>query len=166
MRDLGGRERPVGAGEARDQVAERVGDRLGEGVGHAGRHGHAERVAQPGDVLDRCHVLAPAMRTSTTRRASASCDNQEPTSAPARRDRSAISVVGQRPEQPQQVGHALGVACLPVRGQSLQLALDLVDHGGVEQLAQLGAAEQLAEQRLVEGQSAAALRSASGESPS
>ena len=52
-RDVGGGERAVGAGEPGDQVGERVVDRLGEGVGGAGRDGHAEAVAQPADVLDR-----------------------------------------------------------------------------------------------------------------
>ena len=49
---LGGGERPVRAGVAADQVAQRVLDRLGEDVRHSRRHRDAEAVAQPGDVLD------------------------------------------------------------------------------------------------------------------
>ena len=50
--DVVGGERAVGAGEAGDQVGERVVDGVGEHVGGAGRDGHAEPVAQPADVLD------------------------------------------------------------------------------------------------------------------
>ena len=56
----------------------------------------------------------------------------------------------QRPEQPQQVGDALGVAGATVVGGALELGLDLGQHRGVEELAQLGAAEQLGQQSLVE----------------
>ena len=59
---------------------------------------------------------------------------------------------GERAEQAQQVGDALAVAHPAVLGQPLQLGLDLGEHLGVEQLAQLGATEQLGQQPLVEGQ--------------
>ena len=145
-----GGERAVGAGVAGDQVAERVLDRLGEDVGGAGRDGHAEAVAQPADVLDGGPALLaghpdlddPAC-VGRARRASSS------TSAPSTRARGDL-VGGERAEQPQQVGDALGVAGPAVGGEPLQLGLDLGEHLGVEQLAQLGAAEQLGEQALVE----------------
>ena len=48
-----GEERAVGAGVAADEVAQRVGDRLGEHLRHPDRQRRAERVAQPAGVLDR-----------------------------------------------------------------------------------------------------------------
>ena len=66
------------------------------------------------------------------------------------RQRAATSARGQRTEQPQQVGHALGVAGLPVGRESLQLELELGQHVGVEQLPELGPAQQLGQQALVE----------------
>ena len=91
------------------------------------------------------------MRTSTTRRASASSDSHDV--GVGARDAS-LRDLGrrQRAEQAQQVSHPFGVACLPVRGEALQLTLDLGEHVGVEQLPQLGATEQLGEQPLVEGE--------------
>ena len=149
--DVVGGERAVGAGVAGDQVGERVVDGLGERVGGARRHGDAEPVAQPADVLDRGPALvagdpdlddpagvAPARRASAPRRRR------------RRRTRSLTSCGGERAEQPEQVGDALGVAGPAVGGEPLQLGLDLGQHLGVEQLAQLGPAEQLGEQALVE----------------
>ena len=60
------------------------------------------------------------------------------------------SSVRQRSEQPEQVGDALGAAGPPLGGEPLELGLDLGQHLGVEQLAELGPAEQLGEQPLVE----------------
>ena len=92
---------------------------------------------------------SPPIRTSTTRRASASMASQAAASdaleAPGR-----DLGRGQRAEQPQQVGHALGVAGLPVGREPLQLELELGQHVGVEQLPQLGPAQQLGQQALVE----------------
>ena len=65
-------------------------------------------------------------------------------------ERAGDLVDGERAEQPQQVGDALGVPGPAVGREPLQLGLDLGEHLGVEQLAQLGAAEQLGEQALVE----------------
>ena len=59
-------------------------------------------------------------------------------------------VFGERPQQPQQVGDRLGVAGEPVVGQVLQLAAGRGDDLGIEQFAQLDAAEQLGEQRAVQ----------------
>ena len=52
-RGLGGGERPVRAGVAGDEVAERVRDRLDEGQRHAHGQRDAEGIAQPGGVLHR-----------------------------------------------------------------------------------------------------------------
>ena len=133
--------------------------------GTPGGTGHAERVAQPAGVLDGGPALLagdPHLDDPARRRRAATASRRGVGAVDApRRD----LVGGQRAEQPQQVGDALGVARLPVVGEPLQLALDLGEHVGVEQLAQLGPAEQLGEQRRSSA-SAAARRSASGESPS
>ena len=59
---------------------------------------------------------------------------------------------GERSEHAQQVGDALVVPHPPVLGEPLELGLDLGEHLRVEQLAQLGPAEELGEQSLVEGE--------------
>ena len=56
----------------------------------------------------------------------------------------------ERTEDTEQVGDALEVAGLALGDEALQLGLDRVDDVGVEEIAQLGPAEQLAEQRGVE----------------
>jgi hypothetical protein len=71
----------------------------------------------------------------------------------------------ERPGQSQQVGHALGVAAPAVGGEPLELGLDLREHLGVEQLAQLGTAQQLGQQALVERQGGGPALG-DGESPS
>ena len=149
--DLVGGERAVGAGEPGDQVGERVLDRVGERVGRAGRDGHAEPVAQPADVLDR----RPALLAGHPHLDHAAYvgEGGEPLGGVGALDRALRDLGGrERTEQPQQVGHALGVAGPAVGGEPLELGLDLGEHLGVEQLAQLGAAEQLGEQALVEGE--------------
>ena len=149
--EVGDGERAVGAGVAGDQVAERVVDRLGEHVGDAGRHGHAERVAQPADVLDG----GPALLAGHPDQGGAA-GRAEPLEAvvDVGAGHGAVGDLldGERAEEPQQVGHALDVLGLAVGGQPLQLGLDLGEHLGVEQLAQLGAAQQLGQQALVERQ--------------
>jgi hypothetical protein len=69
-----------------------------------------------------------------------------------------------RPEDPQQVGDALGVAGAPVVGEALQLSLGLLHDVAVEQLAQLRVPSSSAS-RLVSSASACARRSASGAYP-
>ena len=59
-------------------------------------------------------------------------------------------LLGQRPQQPQQVGDPLGVAGPAVLGQVLQLAGGGGDHLRVEQLAQLDPPQQLGQQRAVQ----------------
>ncbi len=109
------RERTVGAGVARDEVAERVGERLEERVRDADRQRHAERVAQASGILDRRdprHArdrdrdraprrdeLGRACRCDSRRRGRGS-------------DRRGLEPRGdlvrvERPEHPQQVGDAL-----------------------------------------------------------
>ena len=56
--DLLGRERAVGAGEAREQIAHRIDDGHEVGIGDArGQHG-AESVTKPASILDRCCARA------------------------------------------------------------------------------------------------------------
>ena len=61
-------------------------------------------------------------------------------------------VQAQRPGRAQQVRDGLEVAAPAGRGQVLQVALRLRDHGGIEQLTQPVLAEQLGQQGRVEGQ--------------
>src|SRR6185437_5796690 len=58
----------------------------------------------------------------------------------------------ERPDEPEQVGDAFDVSRFSLRGKELQLVLDFVDRVGIENLAQLGLPEQLAQERGVEGQ--------------
>ena len=59
---------------------------------------------------------------------------------------------GQRPQAAQQVGHGLLVPAGPARRQPLQFALGLLDDQRVEQLAHVGLAEQVGQQRRVQRQ--------------
>ena len=61
-------------------------------------------------------------------------------------------VVAERSEVSQQVVHPVERARLPPVGEPLQLELDVVERGRVEQLAQVLGAEQVAQQVAVEGQ--------------
>ena len=132
------------------QVAQRIGDWLGEGVGHARRQRDAERVSQPAGVLD-CAPTArwPAMRSSSTRRCAASPASQ---TGRLRRVGGPLRCFGrgQRAERAQHVGNGLSVPADAARRQPLQLPLGFLDHQRIEQLAQLGLAEQLGQQRRVE----------------
>ena len=96
------------------------------------------------------HQLRPANDTVSARLAARRPSSQPPMS----RDRGAGSrgdlLLGQRAEQPQQIGDPLGVAGGPVVGEVLQLAAGGGDDVGVEQLAQLDPAEQLGQQRAVQ----------------
>ena len=76
--------------------------------------------------------------------------SQPPTSSVVHR--SAISGLGQRAEQPQQVGDALGVARRAVVAEVLQLLRGGRDDLRVEQLTQLDAAQQLGQQHAVQRQ--------------
>ena len=150
--DVVGGERAVGARVAGDQVGQRVVDGVGERVGGAGRDGDAQAVAEPADVLDRRPALDAGHPDldGTTR-------GRERSRAPRRRRcrrrvRSCDLLGGERAEQPEQVGDALGASGPALGREPLELGLELGQHLRVEQLAQLGPAEQLGEQPLVEGE--------------
>ena len=148
---LVGGERAVGAGVAGDQVGQGVRDRLAEDVGGAGRDGYAEPVAEPPDVLDG----GPSLLAGDPDLDDPALVGERGQPAVDLRDLGGPrpDLVGrERPEEPQQVGHALGVVDAAVRREPLELGLDLGQDLGIEQLAQLGPAEQLGQQALVERQ--------------
>ena len=92
---------------------------------------------------------SPAIRTRAARRASASRSSQSATSVPGT-VRAAISSTVSGPSSRSRSATPSTSLGLAVGREPLQLGLDLGEHLGVEQLAQLGAAEQLGEQALVE----------------
>ena len=59
LRDVGGRERTVGARVPRDEIAERIRQQLSKRDRYAGRKRDAERVLQPARVLDGRPALLP-----------------------------------------------------------------------------------------------------------
>ncbi len=128
-----------------EEIAERIGHRLQEGVRQAHRQRDAERVAQPGGVLDRRPLLDPG--------------DPHPDGAPgplelgqpygvALAHRDVLRL--QRAVGPQQVGEVLGVAQGTV--EPGELALGVGHHIGVEQLAKIGLPEQLGQQVGVQGE--------------
>ncbi len=149
------REGTVRAGEAGDEVAERVGHRLEEGLRHPDRQRGAEGVAQARGILDgRPPVVA------------ADPHGQDPTRrlelGQGRLDGRRLEALGragddvthrERAEDPEQVGDVLAVADPALRRQALELRLG-AGHGlGVEQVTQresLALAEQLRQQGRVE----------------
>ena len=152
----------MGAGVAADQVAERVGHRLEEGLRDADRQRAAQGVTQPPGVLDR----GPALLTGDA--------HPDQPAGPLEVDQPAADLVagqgllrpshdlveGQRTQDPQQVGDVLGVAAGALGHQPLELGLGAGDLLGVEQVAQgqaLAPAEQLGQQGRVERQGGGAL---------
>ena len=157
---LGGGEGAVGAGVAAHEVPERVVDRVEECGGHSVRDRRAERVPQAGGVLDGGEPLDPVL-AQAERAAGALELRQHPGDGVLVRGLLRLPLGpcaprglrhGQRSQQAQQVRHALGPAGAPVGREPLQLGLDLRDDLGVEQLAQLLRAQQLGQQRRVEGE--------------
>ena len=94
------------------------------------------------------HQRWPAYDTGSARLAACRPASQPPTSAAV--ERCGDLGLGERPQQPQQVGHRLGVAGRAVVGQVLQLTRRGGDDLGVEQLAQFDAAEQFGQQGAVQ----------------
>ena len=149
--DLGGGERAVAAGVARDEVAERVLGQLEEGVGGADGDRHAEPVAQAADVLDGGPAVVPGH--PDLHDTAYVGEGGHPALDVGSLDRAGADLLGrQRTDEAEQVGDGLGVAGPALVGEPLELGLHLGEHLGVEQLAQLGAAEELGEQALVERQ--------------
>ena len=116
---LGGVEGHVGAGVAGDEVAERVGHRLEEGLRHAGGQRDAEGVAQPGGVVDRRPaVLAGDAHRDDLAGAARARPSHDSTSSPVvpSRQRARMPSVGQRAERAQQVERRRRRRGPPARG--------------------------------------------------
>ncbi|PSK67650.1 hypothetical protein B0E53_00297 [Micromonospora sp. MH33] len=143
----GRRERAVGAGVAGHEVAERVGHRCEVGLGDADGQRHAERVAQPGGVLDDHpavlagdpHPQHPPGRLQLAQ-------------PPGRCAPLGQLGVAQVADHPEQLDHVLRVAGAALLGAPAQLPFGLGQHRGVEQFPQVDPAEQFAEEPGVEGQ--------------
>ncbi len=132
-------------GVAGEEVPERILHRLGEGLGDAYGQRGSQRVAQPARVLDRGPVRRPAdadLDGTAGRR-------QLP--GPLRLGAALGELrAGERSEDAQEIGDPLDVLDLPVVGQPLQLALQLAEDVGVQQLPKLRLPEQLGQQVGVE----------------
>ena len=143
-------ERRAGAGVPAEQFAERIGDAFGEDRGHADRHGDTDAVAQQADVLDGHPPRLPGERHRE--RALGLAQPLQPAADVVGGAPLGDLGLGQRAEQSQQVGDALGVAGRAILAEVLQLRCGAGDHLRVEQLAQFDAAEQLGQQHAVQRQ--------------
>ncbi|OCI31542.1 hypothetical protein OERS_16690 [Oerskovia enterophila] len=159
-RDLVRPERSVRAGVAPHEVAQRVGDRLGEDLRDARGEGDPQRVPQPPGVLDH----GPLLRDGVGHAGQTHLDH------PARpfeaREpgghllahllaRAACDLRGrERAEPAQQVPHVLRVPRLAARHQGAELGLGPLDRLRVQQVRELRGpavgAEQLGQERGVE----------------
>ena len=143
-------ERRVRARVAQRQVAERIADRLEQRLGNADRQRHAERVAEARGVLDRDEAR---LAGDADRQHAARGDQRADAGGDVGGQRSLADLgLGEIAERQQHVVHAVGALDVVLRIEPLQLALDRVHRLGVEQLAQLRVAEQLAQLRLIDGQ--------------
>ncbi len=144
-------ERAVRPGIAEHQIAQRVGHRLGKCLRHTRRQCDAESVAQAPRVLNRTPPLGggdPELQNAALRD-----ERGEPGGRLCRVRRSLRHFGrGQRAKRAQHVGDGFRVPACPAGREPLELALYLLDDKRVEQLAQLGLAEQLGEQGRVECQ--------------
>ena len=122
---------------------------LGERGGDVGGDQDVETVAQPPGVLDGRHVVAAGDRQAEhAALALELLDRGGRIAVEPRRD----LVVRERAEVAQQVVHAVDRSRMPTVGQPLQLELDLVERGRVQQLAEVLGPEEIAEQVAVERQ--------------
>ena len=150
MRNVLRRERTVGAGEAEHEIADRIGHRLQITVGDAVRDGRAEGIAIARGVFDGDEAL-PA-RDRRPRECGAACAARASTAPASMSDRAASSSCGEIAEAQQQIVNGVDALGLVALVEVLQLQLGLRQRFGVEQLAQLRLAEELAELRLIDGQ--------------
>ena len=111
-------ERPVGAGMA-EQFAERVGDGRGEARRYADRHRHADAVAQQVDIFDGDPPGLPGERRRE--RAFGGPQSLQPPTDVGHGASVGDLRLGQRTQNPQQIGDALRVARRPLRAEMLQL---------------------------------------------
>ncbi len=134
-RDLGGGERPASTRPARDERAQRILHGLDEHSGKARRRDDAERVAVAARVLGRRQPLLAGDANA----------NRPPLRLEDRRMRLVELAAAQVAAQAKQIMEALGIG-----GKRPQRRLDLGERRGIDQLAQLLLAEQLAQQVAVE----------------
>ena len=150
--DLALGERAVGPGVPGDELLDRPWHRLGEGGGKPERQGAAEPVAVArrvvgGDVAGLArhdHLDRPLLRHQLGQPAVRS--GSRPLGPQVELDG------GQVADAAQHVVQLVGAPRPPAVGQSLQVELDVGEHAGVEQLAQLLGPEQVAQQIAVERQ--------------
>ena len=144
-----GRERPVRARVAPGEVQRGMRRRLEQRFRQSRRQRHAERVAVAARVLDRDEARLAGDRD----RDRPPGPRQVVDGAPAVELRPGVDFRDvQIAEAQQQVVHAVDRPRPAVVLQLLQLGLDVGDRVRVEQVAQLGVAEQLAQLRLIDRQ--------------
>ncbi|GMA26436.1 hypothetical protein GCM10025864_41950 [Luteimicrobium album] len=158
-RDVARGERTVRARVAPHQVAERVGHGLEEHLGQPDRERDAQRVPQPGGVLDDGPLVLLVVRRPRDADAHDPARGLEP-GQPGRGLRAPVGHGAggerrrrERPEPAQHVPQALGVSRLATGRERLQLGLGPLDLLRVQQVRELAgavAAEQLGQQRRVE----------------
>ena len=102
-----------------EQFAERVGDGLGEARRYADRHRHADAVAQQVDIFDGDPPGLPGERRRE--RAFGGPQSLQPPTDVGHGASVGDLRLGQRPQNPQQIGDALRVARRPLRAEMLQL---------------------------------------------
>ena len=144
-------ERPVRAGVPGNQVAQRVRDGLGERVGHAGRQRHPEPVAQPARVLD-CHPPFLPGHPDLDQPPLGGQLGEPPRSRAGFRAPLLDFHGRQRAQRREHVSHRLQATAPPVRREALRVPFRLTDDVRVQQFSRIGLAEQLGEQRRVQGQ--------------
>ena len=137
LRRLARRERPAAAGEAREQGPQRVVAGLEEDVGQAARRHGAHRVAVAARILGGSERLVPADADP----------DRTPLAQQALGEAGVVLALEPVAAQEQHVVETVRIA-----RRAMQLRLDLLDRPGVEQVAQLLLAEQLAQQVAVERQ--------------
>ncbi len=131
----------MGAGVAGEEVAERVLDRLGEGLRDTDRQCRTQRVTQTARVLDRRPVVRAA--DADPDRAPGAGQLPGPLGIGAALGQLGV---GERAEQAQQIRDAFGVFRASVLGEPLEFPLQLGQYLGVQQFAQFRLAQQLGQQ--------------------
>ena len=132
-------------------MLERVGDVGREGLGQPARRDGAERVAVQAGVVGRDPALLAA--DAQAHRAALGCQRVEHRVGLLGRDHALAHLLGGQVAEPaQDVGERVARLGARAVGAVLQVGLDLVQRAGVDQLAQLLLAEQLAQQVAVQRQ--------------
>ncbi len=138
-------EGPVRPAVPGDQVGHRVRDGYEMCLRDASGHGRTQPVAQACGVLDDCPYVAsgdPGAEDATLR-----LESFQPLTVHTPEQR---VLGGQRPQHPQQIGSVLRPPGAPLLGQVLDLGHHLPDRLGLQQVAQVGLAQQLAQKGRVE----------------